>query len=42
MSWASIDMMTLLRPSLAKARIFSSVHNPPLVQIMGLIPLRAA
>ena len=42
MSWASMDMMTLLRPSLARARMFSSVHKPPLVQIMGLMPLRAA
>ena len=34
--------MTLLTPSLASAFMFSSVHRPPLVQIIGAMPRSAA
>ena len=37
-SWASMDMMTLLKPSAARAGMFCSVQSEPLVQIMGWMP----
>ena len=40
-SWASMDMMTLVRPSLASAFMLSSFHRPPLVQIIGWMPCSA-
>ena len=30
-----MDMMTLLKPSLARSRMFCSVQSEPLVQIIG-------
>ena len=39
---ALLDMITLLRPSLASARMLSSVHNPPFVQSIGWMPRSAA
>ena len=39
---ASMDMMTLHRPSEARARMFWSVQSEPLVQIMGRMPRSAA